>query len=360
MAVGIACYTIACEGVENGVEALWNAWVRGESTTRYSVGNSGEWRARAQACVRQVMGSGWAPERTGLVIATTKGDIDAEVAWIRERDRGGESRLGPPALAAGFADKVAWIVSTACSSGLVALIDAACCLLDGEADAMVVCGFDAAGNFVRDGFGALKAVSPAGICRPFDRDRDGLMLGGGAAACRLVRGGGGKRDSQESTGVALTGWGLASDAVHMTAPDRAGAGLVRAMEAALRQARLEPGDIDVILAHGTGTRYNDAMEAVAFANCFGAGNARGPAITAVKGLIGHTLGASGLIEGLLAARMIEMQSVPPIVGLREPERAGLDFVRETRATPVRHVMKVASGFGGLNAAVIFSRTPEAS
>jgi 3-oxoacyl-[acyl-carrier-protein] synthase II len=246
-------------------------------------------------------------------------------------------------LAQGLAPR--WVVSTACTSGLVALVDAACAMLDGEAQEMVVCGIDAASEFVRQGFGALKAISPAGVCRPFDRERDGLMLGTWAAACRLARGGRGR--------VTLRGWSLAGDATHMTAPDREGRGLVRAMEGALAHAGLGAGEIDVVVAHGTGTRYNDAMEAVAFGQVFG-GLKQKPAITAVKGVIRHTLGASGLIEAILAARIIEAQTVPAIVGLREAEQDGLDFVTRTRAMRVRHVMKVASGFGGLNAAVILS------
>jgi 3-oxoacyl-[acyl-carrier-protein] synthase II len=324
------------------MEELWRAWLSGQ---RWGVesGCSGELIEEAARCVAEVL-AGRPRAGVGLVVATTKGDIDEEVRWLRrDGERGAVPTLGSVVERIGQGLTPAWMVSTACTSGLVALVDAACAMMDGEANEMVVCGVDAASEFVRQGFGALKAISPAGVCRPFDKDRDGLMLGMGAAACRLARGG----------GVRVSGWGLAGDATHMTAPDREGRGLARAMETALGHAGVAAEDIDVVFAHGTGTRYNDAMEAVAFEKVFG-GLKKKPAITAVKGVIGHALGASGLIEAILAVRMIETQTVPGVVGLRDPEPAELDLVRETRSMRVRHVLKVASGFGGLNAAVVLS------
>ena len=129
------------------------------------------------------------------------------------------------------------------------------------------------------------------------------------------------------------------------------------MQNALAIAQLHPHDIDVIFAHGTGTRYNDAMETIAIKALFSPQNSptnHRPAVTAVKGLIGHTLGASALIETALAVRILETQLIPPITGLRNPESTGLDLVTTPRFTTVRHIMKIASGFGGLNAAIILS------
>ena len=298
--------------------------------------------------------------RTGLVLATTKGDIDAQVAWMRAQDGirpggGGLPLLGGEAARLARRLRIggpAWTVSTACSSGLTAIIDAAFVLLDGDADRVLVAGIDVAGDFVQDGFRALRAISPTS-CRPFDVQRDGLALGSGAAACLLAR----ETDAREAS-CRISGWGMASDAVHMTAPDREARGLIRAMEDALAVAQLAPEQIDVLIAHGTGTPYNDAMEALAIEKVFlQQADAKGPAVTAVKGLIGHTLGASGVVESILAARILETQVVPPVTGLREPENPRVDFVREPRRVSgrkIRHVMKVASGFGGLNAAVVLS------
>jgi 3-oxoacyl-[acyl-carrier-protein] synthase II len=341
-----------------GIDALWRGWVAGGAASATAAfptvaALTAAWLPE----LRRLGPGGTAAARTGLVLATTKGDVDAEVAWLRATD-GGATAGGPPplsALADAFAATAgvagpAWAVSTACSSGLVALIDAAFALCDGDADRMIVCGFDVAGDFVRDGFRALKALSPAGACRPFDAGRDGLTLGSAAAGCVLAL-----APPGSAARAVVSGWGVAGDAVHMTAPDRAAGGLVRAMRQALAMAGLRAGDVDVLFAHGTGTRYNDAMEATAVDAVFREGGARGPAITAVKGLIGHTLGACGVVESLLAVRMLEEGVVPPVVGLLHPERADLDLVTAPRHMAVRHVMKVASGFGGLNAAVIFSK-----
>ncbi len=110
----------------------------------------------------------------------------------------------------------------------------------------------------------------------------------------------------------------------------------------------------MVFAHGTGTKYNDAMEGVAIEKVFLDAGSR-PAVTAVKGLIGHTLGAAGLVEAMLAVEMIRQQRIPGIVGLRVPERGDIDFVVNSRSAKVRHVLKIASGFGGMNAAVVISQ-----
>ncbi len=237
-----------------------------------------------------------------------------------------------------------YVVSTACTSGLVALIEGAMQIERGEAERVMAVGVDVAREFVRDGFAALKALSPT-VCRPFDLHRNGLMLGSGAAGCLLSR--------AENAEVVVSGWGVSNDAVHMTAPDREAGGLIRAIRQALAMAELEPGDVDVVFAHGTGTPFNDAMEAVAIQKVF-LDCGCSPAVTAVKGLIGHTLGAAGLIEAVLGVEMIRRGVVLPVEHLQVPECAGIDFVREVRQCEVRHVLKIGSGFGGMNVAVVLS------
>jgi 3-oxoacyl-[acyl-carrier-protein] synthase II len=244
------------------------------------------------------------------------------------------------------------VVSAACASGLVALIDAALSVAQEEAPSALVLGIDVASSFVRDGFKALKALSPSGTCRPFDAHRDGLTVGSGTAAAVVSRHPPTSHRESQVTCV-LSGWGASADAVHLTAPDRQAGGLIRAIQLGLAMAGLQPTDVDLIFAHGTGTPYNDAMEAAAFQSIFAF--SRRPAITAVKGLIGHTLGASGLLESALAAHILGAQVIPPITKLQAPEYPDLDLVQSPRRTRVRHILKVASGFGGLNAALILSQ-----
>ena len=307
-----------------------------------------------------------------LILATTKGDIVRQCAWMGEeierredpsyrKPSSAEHAQGPypehgtlsvPTLGAALAQLArdrgvvpGYVVSTACTSGLVALIEAAMQVANGEAERVMAVGADVAGEFVRDGFAALKAVSPT-VCRPFDLHRNGLMLGSGAAGCSLSR----SADAE----VVVSGWGVSNDAVHMTAPDRNAGGLIRAIRQALERAELEPREIDVVFAHGTGTPFNDAMEAVAIERVFLDGGAS-PAVTAVKGLIGHTLGAAGLIEAVLGVEMIRREMILPITHLQVPEQEGFDFVREVRRCEIRHLLKIGSGFGGMNAAVVLSR-----
>ena len=319
------------------LDALWTAWLTGATGVKETLA---DWQDLTSRVVH-----GLAPA-DGFVLATTKGDMALEEQWIR-----GE-RLSPPPVLSSAARRVAdaaglcgpsYCVSTACSSGLAAIIEAAILVKSAQMRCVTVCGADIASRFVQDGFAALKAISPT-VCRPFDLRRDGLTLGSAAAACTV---------DAESTGIMLSGYAMANDAVHMTAPDRQGRGLMRAITGALEMANLGPSDIDVILPHGTGTRYNDAMEAIAMGTLF----PHAPAITAIKGLIGHTLGAAGLIDTCVGVRMLEEQMVPPVIGLEQSEFGQLNLVTGLpRKMHIRHVLKTASGFGGVNAAIVLSRS----
>lgn len=354
--IGITGICAAAEGLAD-IDALWAAWVSGERVSAATDGCT--WEDLSEQMVKTAARNIPTGERphVDLIVATTKGAIQREVAWMREiGNMKDEKRIFAemPTLGREVERLVrvgglrrGWCVSTACSSGLTAMIDAAMCVQDGDAERVVVVGGDVCGadGFIADGFTALKAVSVKG-CAPFDRRRDGLKLGSGCGGCVV-------QELSADSVCEIRGWGVSSDAVHLTAPDREAGGLIRAMRQALAMAKLSPTDIDVVFAHGTGTRYNDAMEAVAIERVFLREGAK-PAVTAVKGLIGHTFGGSGIIEGVLAARMILEQCVPGVTGLKEPEREDLDLLRDPRRMRVRQVMKVASGFGGMNAALIFS------
>ena len=267
------------------------------------------------------------PTNSPLVFSTTKGDLRVL------------GNIAASAAAQLHPAPGAYAISAACASGVVALIDAALHTRHGAPTP--VAGADMAGSFVSDGFAAFKALS-ASHCRPFDAARDGLILGSAAASC-LVR-------PALPEDITIAGFGFRCDAVHMTAPDRHARSLIAAIHDALAMANIPPADVDAILAHATGTRYNDAMEATAFRAVFGP---RSPAITGIKGVIGHTLGAAGLIETAIACRMLADQTIPPMAGLQHSEYADLDLViAQPRRQPLNIILKTASGFGGMNAALL--------
>jgi 3-oxoacyl-[acyl-carrier-protein] synthase II len=340
-----------------GIDELWQACLSPPDGFRPGAPGAAAWSELTRAAIRDARaGQNSCAEPCSLILATTKGDIEAQVAWMRAVDGGAAPQRPVPTLATaldhlqsqhGFRPP-SFVVSTACASGLAGLIEAALLVQSGDAPAAMALGVDVAGeggggagDFVQDGFAALKALTRS-TCRPFDRCRDGLMLGSAAAACVL---------SPRAAQTSITGAGLSNDATHLTAPDRHAGGLIRAIRSALDSAGLVPAQVDAIVAHGTGTKYNDAMEAVAFRTLF----PHRPPITALKGLIGHTLGAAGLIESVVAMRMLSAQIIPPIAGLQTPDDEALNLVTDApRPARLRHVLKVASGFGGMNAALILS------
>lgn len=238
--------------------------------------------------------------------------------------------LGAPALA----------VSAACASGTAALGIAARRIVHGGARRVLVLAGDRLAPFVEEGFAALRALDPLG-CRPFAADRAGLVLGETRAAVLLDDAAGGTR---------LAGWGARLDANHLTGPDRAGAGLAAAVRAALACAGL-PAPA-AVFAHGTGTRYNDDAESLAYhAACPGA------AITATKGLLGHSLGACGLTDAALAATALVRGRVPglaatPTAGCAAPLRL---LPRGDHALDGDGIVVANAGFGGIDFAVVVAR-----
>src|SRR5262249_30095945 len=184
--------------------------------------------------------------------------------------------------------------------------------------------------------------------------------GGGRVSGRAPQGWGVGEDRQGArrgarAAARVLGTGAAGDAVHMTAPDREGGGVVRAIGAALADAAVPPSAVDFVSAHGTGTPFNDAMEARALLRLFGAYAVPG---NSIKGAIGHTLGAAGAFEAVLCAEVVTRGLVPPTAGLQQidPECAGLDLVHGTaRRCDVRVALSTSSGFAGANAAVVLGR-----
>jgi len=240
----------------------------------------------------------------------------------------------------------------ACASGTWAIALAAEWIRAGRAQMVVAGGTDLLCRFVVAGFNSLRAT--ADVARPFDRDRRGLVLGEGAAVVVV-------EDAEHAARrgapvrARILGAGAAADAVHLTAPDREGGGAARAIGAALTEAGIEPSAIDFVSAHGTGTPYNDAMEAVVFGRVFGE---RAVPVQSVKGAIGHTLGAAGAFDAVVSVRALETGTIPPTAGLREvgPDCAAADVVLgEPRRAQVAHVVSTSSGFAGANAALVLGR-----
>ncbi len=351
--VRLSCFGAATP-MHPSAESIFSAWLSGKSAPSAPLQESENnlWDALTTQAITAALPPPEHRYHCGLILATTKGDMQPVEAWLNSRGPDGGSAAPPMlsdnvhALARRFGlGGPQMVISTACSSGLTAIIEAAVMIQSREVQRMVVCAADVAGGFIQDGFYALKAITRT-QCRPFDRQRDGLALGSAAAAC-LVTSDNHPQSGVRGPSVLLEGWGMSCDATHLTAPDREASGLVRAIRQAL--AGLDAAGIDAVILHGTGTAYNDAMEALAMRQVF----PHRPYLTAAKGFLGHTLGASGVLETALAACMLHRQVVPATTGLEYPQWPELNFVRASpTAAPLKRILKTASGFGGLNAAIV--------
>ena len=253
-------------------------------------------------------------------------------------------------------------VATACATGNHAIGDALRIIQRGEADAMVCGGSEAAITHMGfGGFCALKALScgyndqPEKASRPFDKNRDGFIIGEGAGVIILEEA---EHAVKRNAKIycELVGYGMSADAYHMTAPDPEGDGGVRCMRAAIKDAGLKPQDINYINAHGTSTLYNDRIETLAIKKVFGS-HAGKIAISSTKSVMGHLLGAAGGVELIVSALTIKEGIIPPTINYQTPDpECDLDYVpNKPRAAKVNVVMSNALGFGGHNAALIIKK-----
>jgi 3-oxoacyl-[acyl-carrier-protein] synthase II len=295
------------------------------------------------------------PSDTALITATTKLGIDN-----LERRRRGESVRVRDILPSSMPEMVStklgiskrgFNISASCTSSTIAIAEASAMIATGMTEAVLICCADVITEFIFSGFSALKIVSPS-PCRPFDRDRNGITLGDGAAMLLLMSEDRAKKERRPSLAV-VRGWGVANDAFHITSPVKDGSGLVAAISKAIRRAGLTADDIPAISAHGTGTTYNDLMELKAFNQVFG--ERKMPAYS-IKGSIGHTLGAAGGIEVALATKALEEQIIPPTVGFENPEEGAEGLISSKPASFKGNYMLTSnSGFGGINATIILEK-----
>jgi len=234
----------------------------------------------------------------------------------------------------------AMVVSTACASSARTFIDASQLIASGVCDAAVVGGADSLCRMTLQGFASLDLISPV-ACRPCDEERRGISIGEAAGFALLER---------EGAGIALLGCGTSSDGYHMSAPHPRAAGAIAAMRAALATGGLSPADIGYVNLHGTGTRANDSMEDIAIVEVFGTTTP----CSSTKGWTGHTLGASGILEAVIAGLCIGNDVIPGCLNVAAVDptfRARVIVANEQR--PIRRVMSNAFGFGGINCSLIF-------
>jgi 3-oxoacyl-[acyl-carrier-protein] synthase II len=250
---------------------------------------------------------------------------------------------------------------TACSASAHAVGESYEIIKRGDADAMIAGGSEAAITPMSvGGFGQLRALStrndePQRASRPFDKDRDGFIIGEGAGVLILEELEYAKRRGAPIY-AEIVGYGSTSDAYHMTAPSEDGDGARRVMAMALRKAGVAPDRVDYINAHGTSTPYNDRLETLAIKNCFGE-HAYRVAISSTKSMTGHLLGGAGGLEAGISALAAYHQKVPPTINLDNPDSAcDLDYVpHKSREMKVEYVLSNSFGFGGTNAALLFKR-----
>jgi 3-oxoacyl-[acyl-carrier-protein] synthase II len=287
------------------------------------------------------------------------------------RDKGPKSvsPLGIPALMANAATAAvsmkhhlqgqAYGVVSACSGGAHAIGSGMRMIQYGDADAVVAGGAEAAlTTFASASFSAMQALSPTGVCRPFDARRDGFVMGEGAGVLVLE-----EEEAAKARGAVIlgyaAGYGSTSDAFHLTAPQRDGVPAARAIELALRDAGLEPGEVDYVNAHGTSTPLNDAAETFALKLALGDERAHQVPVSSTKSAIGHLLGAAGAVEAVATVETLASGVIPPTLGYEVPDpELDLDYVPgEARPLIARNggpptALSNSFAFGGHNVALV--------
>ena len=316
-------------------------------------------------------------ERIGTYISSGIGDF-----WAIEREHekllnDGPGRVSPFFIPSAIVNLAAGQVSirfgakgpnsataTACSAGAHAIGDSFKIIQRGDADAMICGGAESAITPMSvAGFAAMRALStrnddPVHASRPFERDRDGFVIGEGAGIMILeelafARARGARIYAE------LVGYGMTADAFHITMPDETASGARRVMQMAMRDAGIEPEQVGYVNAHGTSTPYNDKFETFAIKQTFGE-HAYKLAVSSTKSMTGHLLGAAGGIEAVFSVLAIDHNMLPPTINYVNPDPdCDLDYVpNEPREARVAYTLSNSFGFGGTNAALLFKRYEE--
>ncbi len=316
-------------------------------------------------------------ERVGVLVGTGMGGIIMLVEQYQVLLEKGPDRVSPffipgiiPNMASGRLSMLLGAkgpnscVSTACATGNHAIGDSFRIIQRGEADVMLAGGTEAViSNLCIAGFNNCKALStrndePERASRPFDKERDGFVMGEGAGVLILEA-----LDYALDRGAPIyaevIGYGMSGDAYHVTAPAPEGEGAVQSMEGAIRDAGIPPEAVDYINAHGTSTPYNDANETLAIKRVFGDHAYRIP-VSSIKSMIGHTLGAAGAIEAAATVLTLKHGIVPPTINYEFPDPdCDLDYVpNKAREVTVQLALNNSFGFGGTNATTVFRRYEE--
>lgn len=332
------------------------------------------------AAVQAVEDAGWQPEeeedleRTGVMIGSGIGGLQTIYEGSTLINERGPRRVGPFFIPSALINLASGYVSirygfkgpnhavvTACSTGAHAIGDASRMIMLDDADVMVAGGTEAAiCRIGLAGFAAAKALStnfndtPEQASRPYDKGRDGFVMGEGAGIVVLE-----EYEHAKARGAKIyaeiVGYGMSGDAYHITAPAADGNGGFRSMRAALKRAELNPEDIDYVNAHGTSTPLGDEIELGAVKRLFG-DHAYKFAMSSTKSAIGHLLGAAGSVEAIYSILAIQNNVVPPTLNLDDPsDSCDIDLVPHTaQERPVHRVLSNSFGFGGTNASLIFA------
>jgi 3-oxoacyl-[acyl-carrier-protein] synthase II len=315
------------------------------------------------------------PDRVGAVVATGVGGLGTFEDQLRTLWTKGNDRMSPlfipmmiPNMAAAQISLALGTkgplstVCTACAASTNGIGDAFEIIRRGAADAMFAGGSEApVCNVGLTSFAAMRALStrndePEKASRPFDRDRDGFVMGEGAGIMVLEELGHAEQRGATIYGE-LVGYGMSSDAFHLTLPDETGVTQARAMRMAIDEAEIDPSEIDYINAHGTSTPPGDIAETRVIKLALGEENARKVAISSTKSMIGHCLGGSGALEAIISVLTIDRGVIPPTINLTVPDpECDLDYVPLTaRPATVNVAASNSFGFGGHNATLVFRR-----
>lgn len=287
-------------------------------------------------------------KRVGLIISTTKGNIDAlDANNSFSKERAYLSELGKNIKEFFSFKNDAVVVSNACVSGILAVAIAKRYIQQNTYDHVFVVSGDIVSEFILSGFNSFQALSHE-PCKPYDKNRTGINIGEVAASTLITN----NSDNLSKEAVEILGESSCNDANHISGPSRTGEGLYRSMKSALEQANLKAQDIDYISAHGTATMFNDEMEAIAINRL----DLQNVPLNSLKGYFGHTLGASGLLETIIGMHSLYNNTLYACKGF---ENLGvskpINVITKTTSKKLKTFLKTASGFGGCNTAIIFKK-----